>query len=166
MRIADLFERWACLHVAFENLQDVWSYRLAEDFGGACLNLFRPEGLVEFDESACLRVALELRLPVRLRDCLRVPVDVRVTNPNLDSEFRQFRIQTVRDHVEDGDVHPFILDDEPFDEKFTMPYFALYGIDADGMSEHIADRRSYSEITALTYKILPGLCFPEFPTTS
>jgi hypothetical protein len=123
-------------------------------------------GLAEFDESDCLRTALELRLPIRLRDDLRVPIDIHATNPNPNSEFQQFRIQTVRDHLEDGDVHPFWIGDEPFDDEFTAPYFALYGVNLDGLSEHIADRRTYAEITSLAHKILPNISFPDVPTNA
>lgn len=164
MRIAELFERWACLHVVFEGLEAVWPYRLNDDFGDACLMLIQPAALVGFDDRDCLRVALELRLPIRLHDGIRVPIDVHIKNPIPDSEFRQFRIQTVRDHREDGDVHPFWIGEEPFDDEFTAPYFALYGVDINGLSEHIADRRTYAEITTLAHKILPDIRFPDFPT--
>jgi hypothetical protein len=164
MRIADLFESWACSHVVFEQLDDVWPYRLENDFGPTCLKLIHPEGLIEFDEDYCLRVALELRLPLRFSDGLRVPIDVRVANPNPDSEFIQFRIQTCRDHCQDGDSHPYWIGDEPFDEEFTAPYFSLYGVAIDGLCEHITDRRNYAEITALARKLDPDLRFPDFPT--
>lgn len=166
MRIADLFERWACLHIVFENLEDVWSYRLEKDFGEACLKFLRPAGLVAFDETDCLRLALELRLPIKLDEELRVPIDLHAANQYPDSEFRQFRIQTVRDHREDGDVHPFCIGDEPFDDEFTAPYFALYGVDDDGILEHIADRRTYAQITKLVRKILPDIHFPDSPTNT
>ncbi len=162
MRIAELFEHWACLYVVFEQLDEVWSYRLENDFGTASLKLVSPAELVGFDEDDCLRVALELRLPLRLCDKLRIPIDVRVANPNPDSGFVQFRIQTVRDHCEDGDSYPFWFGDEPFDDEFTAPYFSLYGVDSDGLSEHIADRRSYAETEALARKLYSDIRFPDF----
>ena len=165
MRIAEVFERWACQHIKFEELEDVWPYRLEDRFGDACLKLVMPPGLVEFDQEDCLRVALEMRLPIRLHDGLRIPINIIVSNPIADSTFRQFRIQTVRDHREGGEVHPFRSGDEPFDDEFTAPYFALYGVDTDGMSEHIADRQTYWDVAALVRKILPGVHFPEFPTS-
>jgi hypothetical protein len=79
----------------------------------------------------------------------------------LPIQFRQFRIQTVRDNKENGDVYPFWIGEDPFDDKFTAPYFTLYGIAFDGLSEHIADRRTYAKITVLARKILPLIQFPD-----
>ena len=110
-------------------------------------------------------MALELRLPIKLNHGLPVPIDILVTNPTPDSEFRQLRIQTVRDHKENGDVYPFWIGEEPFDDKFTAPYFALYGVAFDGLSEHIADRRTYAEIIVLVRKILPLIQLPNSPTS-
>lgn len=166
MRIAERFEGWACQHVMFEELEDVWPYRLQEYFGDACLKLVRLHGLTDFDDRDCLRLALKMRLPVKLRDGLRVPIDVHALNPIPDSIFCQFRIQTVRDHIEDGDVHLFCSGDEPFDNNLTESYFALYGVDIDGVSEHLANRQTYREISVLMRKILPDVCFPEFPTST
>lgn len=166
MRIANFFERWACQHVMFEQLEDVWSYRMQDDFGEACMKMIRPMDLMRFDDIDCLRVALELKLPLKLSEGLRVPVDVHVTNPIPSSSFQQFRIQTVRDHLEDGDAHPFCVGDEPFDGEFGAPYFALFGVDIHGILEHIADRRTYAEVTALVRKLIPDVHFPEFPTAT
>jgi len=70
----------------------------------------------------------------------------------------------VRDRIEGGDAVPFTKDDEPFDEEFGCPYFALYGLDENGWVEHIADRRTYSEAVRLAEKLVPGLVFPTSPT--
>lgn len=59
MRIGDLFESWACEHVRFEGLSDVWPYLLQDRFGDVCLELIALEGLADFNEEDCLRVALE-----------------------------------------------------------------------------------------------------------
>jgi hypothetical protein len=40
-----------------------------------------PAAVFGFDEEDCLRVALELRLPIKLNHGLPVPVDTHVTNP-------------------------------------------------------------------------------------
>ena len=63
MRIAELFEQWACEHVAFEELTDVWPYLLQDRFGEECLSVLVVESLAEFDERDCRRVAMRLRLP-------------------------------------------------------------------------------------------------------
>ena len=65
MRIAALFEAWSCNHVLFEELDDVWPYLLEDRFGRECLSVFLPDGLSEFDESDCRRVAARLRLRFR-----------------------------------------------------------------------------------------------------
>lgn len=163
MRVANLFEAWACAHVAFEELNAVWPYLMEDKFGDACLELILPGALEEFDGSDCLRVALRLRLPIQTDDKLRVPVDVRAPNPIGGSEFRAFRIQTVRDDLEEGDVAPFTTDDDPFDEEFGLPYFALYGVGDDGLLEHIADRDTYSDALNLAQKLAPGVALPLKP---
>lgn len=65
MRIATLFEAWSCKHVIFEELNDVWPYMLEDRFGRECLSIFLPDGLSEFDEHDCQRVAARLRLSFR-----------------------------------------------------------------------------------------------------
>ena len=64
MRIGTLFERWACAHVRFEDVTDVWPYLLQDQFAQACLAAMFPTALAEFNEQDCLRVALYLRLPL------------------------------------------------------------------------------------------------------
>ena len=65
MRIATLFEAWSCKYVNFEKLNDVWPYLLEDRFGRECLSVFLPDGLSDFDESDCRRVAARLRLSLR-----------------------------------------------------------------------------------------------------
>ena len=160
MRIANLFENWACQHVEFSELNDVWPYLLEDKFGDACLEIFEPGGVANFDESDCLRTAIGLCLPIALDDALPLPVDLRAANPVAGSPFREFRIQTVRDSLEDGDVVSFTSADDPFDDEFGPRYFGIYGIGADGLPEHIADRSTYSEALALAQKLAPGIEFP------
>ena len=71
--------------------------------------------------------------------------------------------RTVRDDLDDGDVAPFTTDDEPFDEEFGPPYFALYGVEDDDLLEHIADRDAYSEALSLAQKLAPGVALPLKP---
>lgn len=163
MRVANLFEAWACAHVVFEGFSDVWPYVMEDKFGNACLESILPSALAEFDDSDCLRVSLRLRLPVQADDKLRVPVDVRAPNPIASSEFRAFRIQTVRDDLDGGDMVPFTTDDDPFDEEYGPPYFALYGVGDTGLLEHIADRDTYSDALNLVQKLAPGVALPLKP---
>lgn len=163
MRVANLFEAWACSHIVFEELNEVWPYFMEEKFGNTCLEVMLPSGLTEFDDPDCLRVALRLRLPIRTDNKLRLPVDVRASNPIAGSEFREFRIQTVRDALNDGDVVPFTTDDDPFDEEFEVPYFALYGVGDDGLLEHVADRTTYAAALSLAQKLAPGVALPREP---
>ena len=163
MRIANLFEAWACAHVVFEETSEVWPYLMEDKFGGACLEAMLPSALAEFDADDCLRVALRLRLPIQAGDKLRVPVDVRAPNPIGGAGFREYRIQTVRDDLDEGDIAPFTTDDDPFDEEFGPPYFALYGVGDDGLLEHIADRDTYSAALNLAQKLAPGVALPLKP---
>jgi len=163
MRVATLFEDWACAHIVFEAISEVWPYFLEERFGTACLEVVAPDGMAEFDGSDCLRVALSLRLPVRAEDGLRVPVDVQAPNPVLGSEFQEFRIRTMRAELGDEEAFPFTVSDDPFDEEFGPPYFAVYGVQEGGVLEHIADRKTYSAALSLVRKLAPGVQLPQKP---
>jgi len=163
MRVGNLFEDWACRHVAFEKQSAVWPYFLEDKFGAACLTVMLPGGLAQFDDSACLRVALRLRLPIRPHASFRLPVDVTAQNPAADAAFRTFRIQTVRDALDDGFTELFTADNDPTDEEMGEPYFSLSGVGADGLMEHIAARRTYLEAVSLAVKIAPGIDFPTVP---
>jgi hypothetical protein len=67
-RIGRLFERWACAHVEFASLEDVWPYALQDRFGDACLQIHGADELRNFDEKDCLKVALKLKLPLVAKD--------------------------------------------------------------------------------------------------
>jgi hypothetical protein len=161
MRVSSLFEVWSCKHVEFEQLTDVWPYFLEEKFGEVCLFVTSPMDLRGFDESDCLRVALHLRLPIKIDESLRLPVDVLVLNSVVGAGFGAFRIRTARDFIEGDCTRPFTWDDDPFDEEFGVPYFCLYGVDEDGVHEHIADRRTYTEAVALLLKLAVGVQFSD-----
>ncbi len=62
MWIAHMFEAWACQHVDFTQLTDVWPYLLDDRFGAECLSILRPEDLADFDTHDCRRIAAKLRL--------------------------------------------------------------------------------------------------------
>jgi hypothetical protein len=164
MRVATTFEVWACQHIAFEELSDVWPYLLQDHFGAACLAVISPNALGEFGDADCLRVAVRLRLPVKLNDQLPIPFRARASNPVAYSGFREFHIQTIRDSIEESIPTPFIPDQDPYDDEFGPHYFALYGVAADGRLEHVADRKTYSEIVSLVQKLAPGVTFPLAPT--
>jgi hypothetical protein len=159
MRTATRFENRASLHIAFEELDDVWPYMMEGKFGAACVSVMGAGSLAPFDDSDCLRVALRLGLPVKSSAGVPVPIDRSAPNPVAGSVFQSFRIRTVRDSLEDETTEAFTLDDEPFDENFGAPYFGLYGVDADGVPEHIADRRTYAEAVSLAEKLAPGIPF-------
>lgn len=161
MRVADLFETWACEHVAFEALDDVWPYLLENHFGDACLAFMEPGGFAGFDHDDCLRLAFRLQLPV-WADCgVPVPVFVERAHPVSTSTFRFLRIRTVRDSMVENGVDSFNAEDDPFDEEFSAPYFGIYGLEDDGTVEHIADRDSYAGARELMENLLPGIGFPE-----
>jgi hypothetical protein len=163
MRIANQFEAWACLHIDFNELDDVWPYLLEDKFGGTCLAAILPTALTTFDDSDCLRVAMRLQLPVIFDDKTPVPVDVTALNPVAGSPFKKFRIQTLRDAIEGDYSAAYTLGDEPFDEEFDSPYFGLYGVGEDGLVEFIAERSTYTEAVKLALKLAPGIDFPGTP---
>lgn len=156
MRVAVMFEEWACLHVAFAHLEDTWPYSLENCFGKACLAVMDVSALASFGADDCLRVAFQLRLPVWENGELPIPVNVHVTNTVAGSAFEAFRIQTVRDLLNEAQVIPFTESDDPFDENQGERYFAIYGIGEEGMLEHITDRSSYKLARELVLKLVPG----------
>jgi hypothetical protein len=161
MRVGEMFETWACRHVAFENLTNVWPYLLEERFGDACLETMDADSLGSFDSDDCLRVAFKLRLPMWVDGSLPLPVCVEAPNPLSGAEFQHVRIQTVRQELdEEGGMAPFTEDDDPFDENYGAPVFGIYGV-KDALLEHITDRNTYQESRSLLVDLLPGFDFPE-----
>lgn len=164
MRVATEFEGWSCAHVVFEELDDVWPYRLEDAFGDACVSVMGGAGtLMNFDERDCLSVAWQLRLPIKSDSGLPVPLSIAAPNPVADAAFCEFRIQTVRHRLEDDLEEWFTFDDEPFDEEWSAPYFSLYGVEADGRLEDLADRGTYTAAVVLARKLAPGIAFPPHP---
>jgi hypothetical protein len=164
MRIGQKFEEWACVHVVFEATEEVWPYDLEDRFGAACLAMMGAEALASFEEADCLRVAWRLGLPLRADGKLPVPVCVSAQNPVVGSGFRAFRIHTFRRPIDDDDsAEAFTTSDEVCDDEFGPPGFGLYGVEASGLLEHIADRATCLEAVALARKLAPGLELPDCP---
>lgn len=164
MRVTTLFETWCCEHIDFHQCSEVWPYLLEDRFGEAFLEVSYPTCLDEFDGTTCLRVAMQLMLPVKVTEGLAVPVNLAADNPNAESTFRRYQIRTVWRHHEDQDISQFTPSDDPEDERYGPVFFGLYGIEADGTAEHIADRDSYAQARALIVKLAPGINFPTAPT--
>jgi hypothetical protein len=153
MRVATRFENWADMHIAFDELDDVWPYMMVNYFGAACLFLMPPDRLDEFDDNDCLRVALHMRLPVRFETNPPLPGEDIATNPIAGSEFSKFRIVTMRESRDGSRPEPLTVGDDPFDD----------GIGLDGRQEHIADRNTYAEVVNLARKLAPGIEFSDTP---
>lgn len=64
MRVAAIFEEWACLYVVFEDLEHTWSYLLEDGFGEACLAVIEGSALASFGADECLQIAQQLGLKV------------------------------------------------------------------------------------------------------
>jgi hypothetical protein len=156
MRIGELFEKWACEHVDFASLGEVWPYLLGERFGSACLAVLYPTELAAFNEKDCLRVALRLKVPLLAKSRLHVPVDLAAANPAPNGGFKAFRIQTVRTILSDECVEPFTPEDDPYDPDYSEPYFGIYGLCYDEY-EHICDRKDLADAVALVEKLAPGI---------
>jgi len=166
MRVAIRFEDWACLHIDFNELDDVWPYKMEDRFGTACLSSILPTRLNEFRDTHCLRTALSLHLPVRFDTNLPLPVGETAANPLVGSEFPTFQIRTMRES-RDGERRELLTsNDDPFDERFRTPFFSLYGVSVNGFLEHIADRKTYIEAVQLARKLAPGIQFPDTPHVS
>lgn len=162
MRVGKAFEDWACHHVAFDDLTDVWPYLLEDRFGEVCLETLNADSIGGFDSEDCLRIALRLRLPMGADGSLSLPISVEAPNPIAGAEFHRLRIQTIRRELDEvGDIATFAEGDDPFDENYGEPFFGVYGVRTDGRLEHIADRRTYHEARTLLTALLPGIDFPE-----
>jgi hypothetical protein len=69
--IATEFETWACAHVAFDELDEIWPYLLQSKFGDACVAVLAPDGaslmfLYRYTRTPnwCALVASMLALPL------------------------------------------------------------------------------------------------------
>lgn len=163
MRVGALFEEWACKHVVFDEMHDVWPYLLEDKFGAACLNRMNVEDLSGFDVEDCLDVAMKLRLPLHYNHESGLPLDVMVPNPVVDAVFTHWRIQTVRQLLGDDDFEPMVYGDDPFDAEYEASLIALYGMNAAGSVEHIKNFDCYADAVAFAGKIAPGVGFPAEP---
>lgn len=162
MRVSAMFEDWACLHVAFHELEEVWTYFLEDQFGSACLDTMRADALTGFDRDDCLRVALRLRLPLLADGSLPLPLCIEAPNPLARAAFKKLRIQTVRRELyKEGGMFPFTEADDPFNKNFGPPIYGIYGVGADDLLDHISDCESYASARKLLAKLLPGIGFPE-----
>lgn len=162
MRVGEEFETWACRHVVFHELDEVWPYLLDMRFGAACLEMMEADALAGFDADDCLRIAYKLRLPLRVDGSLPLPVCVEAANPLAGAEFPRLRIQTVRRELdEDGGVEAFTEEDDPFDECYGAPVYAVYGVSAEDVLEPIAECGSYASARRLLEKLLPGIRLAE-----
>lgn len=163
MRIAALFEEWACKHVVFEEVCDVWPYLLEDKFGAACLQRMSVEDLSGFDAEDCPNVAMKLLLPLLYKDAPRLPLDVKAINPVPASPFTHWRIQTIRCLSGDDDFEPMLYGDDPSDPEYEPSILALYGVNAEGLVEHIKDFERYADAVAFVSKLAPGVEFPNEP---
>lgn len=162
MRAGEMFEKWACRHVAFSELDEVWPYLLERRFGGACLEVMDDDALAGFDANDCLRIAIKLHLPVWVDGSLPLPVCVEAPNPLAGAEFHRLRIQTVRHEADgEGGMTAFTEGDDPFDDEYGAPVFGIYGVTKDGLLEHIVDVGGYEEARGLLMRLLPGIGLPE-----
>lgn len=162
MRVAEMFEEWACRHVAFQELDDIWPYLLEERFGAACLEVMSAESLAGFDADDCFRIASQLRFPMWMDGNLPLPFCVEAPNPLAGARFVRLRIQTVRNELGDAsEIAPFTEDDDPFDGNYGSPILRIFGVDESGLLEHITDRESYQAARSLLANLMPGIGFSE-----
>nr|MDP0502391.1 hypothetical protein [Verrucomicrobiota bacterium JB025] len=161
MRVASMFEEWACKYVAFEELDGVWPYLLEERFGEECIEVVNPDLLMRFDWYDCFRVAMRMRLPMWVDGRYPHPLLLEVENPVSNSGFEMFRIQAVRNAKGSDEAVPFVFGDEADDESFCAPRFVVYGVRLDGSSVAIFERGSYGQIVELLCGLFPGIVVPK-----
>jgi hypothetical protein len=85
MRIGLLFEMWSCKHVDFNATSEVWPYKLADDFGEACLRLFHPAELAQLHAEDCLFIALTMGFSVKPEPIVELHQHVRRNSGSLRS---------------------------------------------------------------------------------
>lgn len=162
MRVAEMFETWACRHVAFDHLQEVWPYLLEDRFGPTCLEIMKADALAGFDGDDCLRIAFGLRLPIHLDDSLPLPMCIEARNPLAGAEFQRLRIQTLRQRLDgEGIIEAFTEDDDPCDKNFGPPRFGIDGVREDGDAVRFAEVESYQAARDLLTQLLPGIGLPD-----
>lgn len=167
MRVAALFEEWACTHVAFDDMCDVWPYLMEDKFGAACLQRIEVESLNSFEVEDCPAVAMKLLLPLHYHVQPRLPLDITAPNPVPASAYTHWRIQTVRNLLGDADSYePMNYGDDPFDPEYEPAFMALHGVNAEGLAEHIKDFSTYPDAVTFVNKIAPGVDFPKEPVVA
>ena len=65
MKAAMMFENWACAHVDFERVEDVWPYLLEDRLGDALLQHVGWCHLAQFSIRACQLIAATLALTLK-----------------------------------------------------------------------------------------------------
>ncbi len=71
LRVATVFEAWACRHVDWDQLDDVWPYLLESEFGRVVNEEISIYALDQFTEEHCPAVAAALKLALRGPDLRR-----------------------------------------------------------------------------------------------
>jgi hypothetical protein len=156
MRVGKLFEEWACTHVAFPHLNDVWSYFLEQFFGESCLRVIEADSLARFGSRECLLLTFDLEIPVWGDTELPVPFQKMIFNPVNVSPFESFLVQTARMSFTTMTMIPFRVGDNPFDENLGKRVFGIYGVERSGKIENITYRDSFREACDLLLKLAPG----------
>ncbi len=159
MAIATIFEEWSCRHVDFDRLEEWWPYKLESEMGEACLSLMELDALPAFDEKNALDLAVKLKLPLKAPAKGVAPLYIRASNPLQGARFRTIYIQSVREALDGSGVSPLAAGDSPADVGFGPPFYGIYGIDPEGYSEHIADRRTLDAAFEMVKGLIPGLQF-------
>lgn len=155
MRLATKFETWACTTVDFDRLSGWWPYILQDQLGPACLDVFKLEGLPDFDDEDALKLALRLNLPLKPL----APVWIHAANPLAGAFFRRISIRSMREATDGSGIEPFTRQDDAFDPKYRTPFYGIYGVDQFGNSEHLADKDTLDEALAAIQHLIPGLVF-------
>lgn len=167
MRVATAFEDWACEHIQFDKLYDVWPYTLEDKFGPAVLTVLggnKGGGYIgEFVDCHCLLTAVELGLPIKAYGVVRVPLTLRADNP-AGGEFTAYEISRL---CCDGDEENIVSFNEGHlysdPNNLSGHCFGVYGINGKGQAEHIADRADYAGALELVRKMAPGIVMPDEP---
>ena len=163
LRIATTFEEWACSHVCFEEITEVWPYFLEEQFGSVCLEHIPLEHLASFRRDDSFSVSLKLKIPLLHTKVMVLPLNIEVQNPNLDSEFKAIKIQTVHRLIESNSIEPFTKSKINELEHSNNPFYAIYGRDSKNLLIHISDQLCYENAHKLCQKLFPGINFPKTP---
>lgn len=163
MHLGRVFEVWACDHIHFDSLQNVWPYYLEDHIGPAIEKMFWEANHtipIMWDDSDLLSLAVNLRLPVLIAETTGSSMDIVWELPrSRPGEFQAYQVRTVRTTPDGESVEHYSIGDAAHynnDDNHSPILFALYGsLDAeDPVWEFVFEMPSYEALRITAQRLL------------